>query len=155
MPLKAKLILGCLLASSLAAHGEETRPSKELLTPPKPGMPIEKQDFFDGLRLEELNTISAKLGCIERADAAPDALPETLTYAFLETHCDHGPVKPGLLHDDENGVAYRYYRTDEDSFSICANFYDSSRVATDLEPGQEVTFNQQTDCLDGKIFKPL
>ena len=154
MPLKAKLTLGCLaglLASGLAVHGEDTRPSKEVLTPPKPGMPIEKQDFFDGLRIEELHTISAKLGCIERADATPDALPETLTYAFLETHCDHGPVKPGLLHDDENGSAYRYYRIDEDSFSICANFYNSERVATELDQDLELTFNPQTDCLDGKL----
>ena len=111
-----------------------------------------RRDKFDQHRYIELSKIATALLCEHRATATALALPEDLTVESLRVHCSGAGIAAADLVDNETGAPYRYARTSEHDFSVCAAFYDAERTKRLNAPFQSAApFDPESGCFSGRI----
>lgn len=109
-----------------------------------------RREALDQRRLQELVELATALACWN--PKITPVLPPELTVESLRNYCDGRNLSKEALTDNETGIAYRYTRTSDTEFSICAEFQDAVRAARLTSVlGRGYAFEPTTGCVVGRV----
>ena len=111
-----------------------------------------RREMFDLRRYEDLTQIARALSCQNWRVLQP-TLPDALNLETIRSYCGGVEIQAEALLDNETGEPYVYSRTNEQEYSVCADFHDAEKAMrlSYNRFGSMTSFNPQTGCVTGRV----